>query len=84
MTEEHPFFVPFAVWTAAKSLGAGDAILGAAGTLTVVSNAREPHPQGVTVYNLEIEQARDDRRVSVLPTETVVGLLRASVRDSRT
>jgi hypothetical protein len=57
VTEEHPFFVQFAGWTAAKSLEPGDTILGADGTLAVVSNEYEAHPRGVAVYNLEVEQA---------------------------
>lgn len=57
VTEEHPFYVEFAGWTAAKSLRAGDTILGADGALAVVSNECEAHPQGVAVYNLEVEDA---------------------------
>jgi hypothetical protein len=57
VTEEHPFFVRFGGWTPARSLEAGDTLLGAEGTLTVVANEHEAHPRRVTVYNLEVEQA---------------------------
>lgn len=56
VTEEHPFCVQFAGWTSAKSLRAGDTILGADEVLAVVSNSREAHPRGVAVYNLEVDQ----------------------------
>ena len=54
VTEEHPFFDKLRGWTKAKSLTAGDAVLGAASELAVVSNIHAPHPDGVTVYNLEV------------------------------
>jgi hypothetical protein len=38
-------------------LAAGYIILGIDGTQTVVSNETEQHPQGVPVYNLEVEEA---------------------------
>jgi hypothetical protein len=57
VTEEHPFYVDAAGWTPAKSLESGDMLLGTDGTLTVVANEHEAHPNGVTVYNLEVEQA---------------------------
>ncbi len=57
VTEEHPFYVDRTGWTPAKSLAAGDILLGADSTLIVVRNDRESRPQGVTVYNLEVEQA---------------------------
>jgi hypothetical protein len=48
VTEEHPFYIQYAGWTPAKSLEAGDLLLGADETLTVVSNEAEKHPGGVT------------------------------------
>ena len=56
VTDEHPFFVAGRGWTKAKDLSAGDRLLGAAGEAsTVISNLGEAHPEGVTVYNLEVE-----------------------------
>ena len=56
VTDEHPFFVASRGWTKAKDLSAGDQLLGVAGEAsTVISNLGEAHPEGVTVYNLEVE-----------------------------
>ncbi|QOV90089.1 hypothetical protein [Humisphaera borealis] len=61
MTGVHPFYrtAPAAGgsadtpgWTPARSLAAGDAVLGDSGILTVVANAGEAHRQGVKVSNL--------------------------------
>jgi hypothetical protein len=57
VTEEHPFYLQQVGWTPARQLEPGVIILGAEGTLTVVSNEAEQHPEGVAVYNLEVEQA---------------------------
>ena len=57
VTAEHPFRLRFGGWTAARELEPGDTILGAEGTLAVVANAVEPHPEGVRVYNLEVAEA---------------------------
>jgi hypothetical protein len=66
VTDEHPFYrtAPAAGGSAgvpgstpARSLAAGDEVLGDCGVLTVIANAREAHRQGVKVYNLEVEQA---------------------------
>ena len=58
MTDEHPFFVPGHGWTKARDLTSGDPLLSlAAQPSTVTANTGEHHPQGLTVYNLEVEHA---------------------------
>jgi hypothetical protein len=54
VTEEHPFYVPGAGWKRAESLAEGEKVLGASGTLLVLSNTSEPRPEGVSVYNIEV------------------------------
>jgi hypothetical protein len=59
-TDEHPFFVPGRGWTAARSLEAGMALLQSDGRPAMVAaTAREPHPEGVAVYNFEVEDAHN-------------------------
>ena len=58
VTDEHPFYVAGRGWTKARELAGGDVLLGAAGEASaVLSNLGEAHPQGVTVYNLEVQDA---------------------------
>ena len=55
-TDEHPFYVPGRSWTKSRLLEAGDPLAGPAEAgSSVTSNARHSHPQGVIVYNMEIE-----------------------------
>ena len=57
VTEEHPFHIQYAGWTAARNLTAGQVLAGGQSPLTVLANAIEDHPEGVSVYNLEVEAA---------------------------
>jgi hypothetical protein len=57
VTAQHPFYRVDDEWTPAKSLVPGDEVLGDHGVLSVIVNDGEAHPQGVKVYNLEVEQA---------------------------
>jgi hypothetical protein len=55
-TDEHPFWVEGTGWTAAKSLQAGQRLTEPDGSITtVVASARVDQPDGVTVYNFEVE-----------------------------
>ena len=58
-TDEHPFWVEGRGWTAAGDLRPGDVLGDADGLggarLTVLSSVREEHPEGVAVYNFEVE-----------------------------
>jgi len=55
-TDEHPFYVEDSGWIAAKELAPGVQLVAAAGhTATVVSSIYEPHPEGLPVYNFEVE-----------------------------
>ena len=58
-TGEHPFWVEGAGWVAAGDLRAGDVLGDADGLggarLAVLSSVREEHPEGVAVYNFEVE-----------------------------
>jgi hypothetical protein len=55
-TDEHPFWVEGTGWTAAKSLQAGQRLTEPDGSIsTVVASARVEQPDGVTVYNFEVE-----------------------------
>jgi hypothetical protein len=55
-TDEHPFFVPGRGWVTARSLEVGQTLLQADGRVaTVAWTAREAHPEGVPVYNFEVE-----------------------------
>gem|GEM_PF-2273613 len=58
-TDEHPFWVPDAQrFVAAGELAAGDELLGPRGERQqVVSSHSEAHPEGVRVYNFEVEGA---------------------------
>jgi hypothetical protein len=55
-TDEHPFFVARKGWTKSKRLEAGDGLAGPAEVRSIVTaNARVSHPEGVAVYNMEVE-----------------------------
>ena len=55
-TDEHPFWVEGLGWVAAKDLAAGMRLSQPDGSdAVVVSAAREAHPEGVAVYNFEVE-----------------------------
>jgi hypothetical protein len=55
-TAEHPFYVDGAAWTGASHLVAGEHLKEDDGReATVVSTHAEAHPDGVTVYNFEVE-----------------------------
>ncbi|EDL58363.1 putative large secreted protein [Gimesia maris DSM 8797] len=56
-TDEHPFWVPSAdEYVEAKQLTPGTKLTGANGHfITVTSTRHEPYPEGVTVYNVEVE-----------------------------
>ncbi len=56
-TDEHPFWSHGAArWTPAGDLQPGDRVIDPHGVNPLlVSTHREPHPEGVTVYNFEVE-----------------------------
>jgi hypothetical protein len=56
-TPEHPFYLPATnEWREAGELNPGDQVLDPAGALqTVVTNRIDDHPEGVPVYNMEVE-----------------------------
>jgi hypothetical protein len=55
-TPEHPFYVDGQGWTDAGDLVAGEHLVEPDGTeVTVVSSTMEAHPEGVTVYNFEVD-----------------------------
>jgi len=55
-TDGHPFFVVDRGWVAAGALEAGQTVLQADGrAATVAVTRREEHPEGVPVYNFEVE-----------------------------
>jgi hypothetical protein len=56
-TPEHPFYLPATnEWREAGELNPGDQVLDPAGALqTVVANRIDDHPEGVPVYNMEVE-----------------------------
>ncbi len=55
-TDEHPFWVKDQGWTNAARLAAGDLVQEADGTWqTVLGTSYEAVPEGVTVYNIEVE-----------------------------
>jgi hypothetical protein len=55
-TDEHPFWVEGTGWTAAKSLQAGQRLTEPDGSITtVVASGRVEQPDGVTVYNFEVQ-----------------------------
>jgi hypothetical protein len=55
-TDEHPFWVEGTGWTAAKSLQAGQRLTEPDGSITtILASARVEQPDGVTVYNFEVE-----------------------------
>jgi hypothetical protein len=57
-TDEHPFYSLGGEWVQAGKLTLGDRVAGLDGQwLTVESSTREDHPEGVRVYNLEVEDA---------------------------
>ena len=56
-TDEHPFWSHGAArWTPAGDLQPGDRVIDPHGAQSLlVTTYREPHPEGVTVYNFEVE-----------------------------
>lgn len=55
-TDEHPFYVESLGWVAAKNLSAGQSLVERNGRGSfVVSSVYEPHPEGVPVFNFEVE-----------------------------
>ena len=54
-TDEHPFFAEGRGWIGAGELAAGDRVLTAEGVSIVAVTSVVQHPQGITVYNLEVE-----------------------------
>ncbi len=56
-TDEHPFWSHGAArWTPAGDLQPGDRVIDPHGAQSLlVATHREPHPEGVTVYNFEVE-----------------------------
>jgi hypothetical protein len=55
-TDEHPFFVTERGWIEAQHLELGDAILDANKQVSYVTHSRrEEHPDGVDVFNFEVE-----------------------------
>jgi len=57
-TDEHPFWVPGKGWKKAGELAIGERLLAVDGRSTFVSSSLfEPHPEGVPVFNLRIEDS---------------------------
>jgi len=57
-TDEHRFHVLLQGWTNAEDLVAGDVLIEPADEASVVaSSVREEHPEGIEVFNLEVEGA---------------------------
>ncbi len=55
-TDGHPFWVPDRGWTAAAELKVGDNLVQADGQpATLVATAYEAHPEGVPIFNFEVE-----------------------------
>ena len=55
-TDEHPFWVEGIGWLAAKDLRVGNEVDQPDGAnAVVISSVREEHPEGITVYNFEVE-----------------------------
>jgi len=56
-TDEHPFWLALQrEWKRAADLKAGDTVTGPNNEIqTVISNEREEYPEGITVYNFEVE-----------------------------
>jgi hypothetical protein len=55
-TDEHPFWVPSRGWVPAGQLAPGDHPMQEDGQWgSVTATAREPHPEGVPVFNLKVE-----------------------------
>lgn len=55
-TDDHPFWVEGVGWLMAKDLLVGDQVDQPDGANAVVlSSVREEHPEGITVYNFEVE-----------------------------
>jgi hypothetical protein len=57
VTDEHPYHREGDGWTPARLLQPGDRVRGDFEWLEVVANLGEDHPEGMTVYNLEVEEA---------------------------
>jgi len=59
-TNEHPFFVEGEGWIAANRLRPGQKVVQSDGRLgTVLSSTHEPHPEGVPVFNFEVEDVHN-------------------------
>lgn len=55
-TDEHPFWVEGRGWLRARDLQVGDAVDQPDGSdAVVIGTVREAHPEGITVYNFEVE-----------------------------
>jgi hypothetical protein len=56
VTDAHPFYVEGLGWTGAAELEAGEHLVSDDGeVLTVTANVDEPHPEGIPVFNFEVE-----------------------------
>jgi hypothetical protein len=56
VTDAHPFYVEGLGWTGAAELEAGEHLVSSDGEiLTVTANVDEPHPEGIPVFNFEVE-----------------------------
>jgi hypothetical protein len=56
VTDAHPFYVEGLGWTGAAELEAGEHLVSGDGEiLTVTANVDEPHPEGIPVFNFEVE-----------------------------
>lgn len=81
-TDEHPFWVPGLGWINAGDLRIDQVLLQDDGTQAIVaSTRRESHPEGVTVYNFQVENShtyfvsgnKASKGVLVHNTCTVIG-----------
>jgi hypothetical protein len=56
-TREHPFYLDVEGWLRSAAFRTGDLLIEADGSLSTVIDSRfESHPEGILVYNLEIEE----------------------------
>jgi Pretoxin HINT domain len=59
-TDEHPFWVVGSRWTRAADLSIGEKVLQSDGSTAIVARTvREEHPDGVAVFNFEVEGFHD-------------------------
>ena len=59
VTEEHQFHLSLGGWTKVRELEPGQFVTGGTDRLEVVTNDAEEHPDGATVYNLEVSGPSD-------------------------